>query len=328
MSTYTKIKFNNALAGGITAQKLNLLVDDLSTAIAAGGVPGAGDMTKAVYDTNGNGKVDTCDSLPWGSVTGKPAAFPPNAHAPAHLDDGIDPIPVVTTARTGLAPKLSGDPATYLNGNGVFSVVVGGGGTPSSGISIWGETPAGTINGTNKNFTTAYSYAAGQLAVYVNGVRQRRTDDYSETGVSTFQLVSAPLTGDLLSVDYITGVTPGAWTNVTLGSGWTAPTQAQYRIEINGAVSTVYFRGMVQAAYSGLGTTAFTVPVGAQPSMTRACVLGGMQNTGTATDVASYIASVSSAGVCTVYPLTAGPFIWFDPSQVQLVYLDGLTYSL
>jgi hypothetical protein len=79
----------------------------------------------------------------------------------------------------------------------------GGGGTPASGVFIWGETPTGSINGTNKNFTTAFSYAAGQLAVYLNGVRQRRPNDYTETSSSAFQLINAPLTGDILSVDYM-----------------------------------------------------------------------------------------------------------------------------
>ena len=83
------------------------------------------------------------------------------------------------------------------------AIASAGGGTPSSGVSIWGEIPAGAINGTNKNFTTAFSYATGQLGVYVNGVRQRHPDDYTETSASAFQLVSAPLTGDILSVDYI-----------------------------------------------------------------------------------------------------------------------------
>jgi hypothetical protein len=125
-----------------------------------------------------------------------------------------------------------------------------------------------------------------------------------------------------------TSVDPGTWAALSLGSGWTAPTQAQFRIEVNGAVSTVYFRGMLQAAYSALGTTAFTLAAGSRPSMTRSAVLGGAQNTGTASDVASYIASVSPAGVCTVYFLGAGPFVWADPAQTQQVYLDGLSYSL
>jgi len=67
----------------------------------------------------------------------------------------------------------------------------------------------------------------------------------------------------------------GTWTNVTLGSGWTAPIQAQFRVEVNGAVSTVYFRGMVQAAYSALGTTAFTVPSGAFRIDDASSVVGG-----------------------------------------------------
>ena len=125
-----------------------------------------------------------------------------------------------------------------------------------------------------------------------------------------------------------TSANPGTWTNLALGTGWTAPTQAQYRVEVNGAVSTVFFRGMIQAAYAALGTTAFTAPAGAQPSMTRSCVLGGAQNTGTASDIASYLASVSSAGVCTIYFLGGAAFVWADPSKTQMIYLDGLTYSL
>jgi hypothetical protein len=131
-------------------------------------------------------------------------------------------------------------------------------------------------------------------------------------------------TGDVT----VSSVNPGTWTALSLGSGWTAPTQAQYRVEVNGAVSTVYFRGMIQAAYSAMGTTAFTAPAGAQPSMTRSAVLAGAQNTGTPSDVASYIASVASSGVCTIYFLGAGPFVWADPAQTQQVYLDGLSYSL
>jgi hypothetical protein len=125
-----------------------------------------------------------------------------------------------------------------------------------------------------------------------------------------------------------TSANPGTWTNLSLSAGWTTPTQAQYRVEVNGAVSTVYFRGMIQAAYSAMGTTAFTAPAGAQPSMTRSRVLAGAQNTGTPSDVASHIANVAPSGVCTIYFLGAGPFVWADPAQTQQVFLDGLSYSL
>lgn len=44
------------------------------------GAAGYGDMTKAVYDKNGNGAVDKAESVPWTGVTGKPSTFPPSSH--------------------------------------------------------------------------------------------------------------------------------------------------------------------------------------------------------------------------------------------------------
>ena len=47
---------------------------------------GAGDMAKATYDSNNNGKVDAAeaaDSVPWTGVTGKPTSFTPATHSHA-----------------------------------------------------------------------------------------------------------------------------------------------------------------------------------------------------------------------------------------------------
>jgi hypothetical protein len=44
---------------------------------------GSGDMAKATYDTNDDGKVnsaDSADSVPWSGVSSKPSTFPPEAH--------------------------------------------------------------------------------------------------------------------------------------------------------------------------------------------------------------------------------------------------------
>jgi hypothetical protein len=113
---------------------------------------GGGDMNSSVYDPSKTGTVLTAASVPWTGVTGKPATFTPSTHAsthnlggsdpttpdwtqinnkpasfaPAvhgvqHLDNGTDVIPVVTTTRTGLTPKLNGNSGTFLNGTGVFS---------------------------------------------------------------------------------------------------------------------------------------------------------------------------------------------------------------
>jgi hypothetical protein len=68
---------------------------------------------------------------------------------------------------------------------------------------VFGETPGGTIDGVNKDFASASLYSSNLLAVFLNGLRQRRTADYTETGSQSFQFVSAPLAGDSLSIDYI-----------------------------------------------------------------------------------------------------------------------------
>lgn len=83
------------------------------------------------------------------------------------------------------------------------AIAAGGGGGTSLGNLIYGEVPAGTVNGVNKNFTTANTYRPTLLSVFLNGVRQRRTNDYSETSNNSFSFVAAPQTGDILSVDYM-----------------------------------------------------------------------------------------------------------------------------
>jgi len=85
--------------------------------------------------------------------------------------------------------------------NLTFAAPAGGGGAAT--IQTWGETPVGTIDGTNTTFTTANSYQTGLLAVYLNGLRQRRSADYSETTSTSFTFVTAPLSGDTISIDYV-----------------------------------------------------------------------------------------------------------------------------
>ena len=69
--------------------------------------------------------------------------------------------------------------------------------------TVWGETPAGLIDGSNQVYTSANPYMPNLLGVYLNGLRQRRTNDYSETGSQSFQFLQAPQPGDSLSIDYI-----------------------------------------------------------------------------------------------------------------------------
>lgn len=79
--------------------------------------------------------------------------------------------------------------------------------TGTGGDLIRGEIPTGSIDGSNKVFQTANNYV--ELAVYLNGVRQQVTLDYTLTTVDTFTFNGAPLPGDIVTVDYGAGGTIG-----------------------------------------------------------------------------------------------------------------------
>lgn len=104
-------------------------------------------------------------------------------------------------------PSPSGSAATALQlapGKDINGVLFNG----SADISInaapdhMNETPAGSVNSSNTVFTTAAAYKTGSLAVYLNGLRQKKTADYTETTSTTFTFTTAPTTGDSVCVDY------------------------------------------------------------------------------------------------------------------------------
>lgn len=80
-----------------------------------------------------------------------------------------------------------------------------GGGFNYSAMSLHivdDETPSGAINGSNTVFTLAnVPSPASSLKVYLNGARQRITEDYTLSG-GTITFTIAPLTGSILLVDY------------------------------------------------------------------------------------------------------------------------------
>lgn len=68
---------------------------------------------------------------------------------------------------------------------------------------IIGEIPSGSINGSNTVFTTAYNVFGTSIDVYLNGLLQKRTDDYTFTSPNTITFTIAPPTGSNLLCDYI-----------------------------------------------------------------------------------------------------------------------------
>ena len=62
--------------------------------------------------------------------------------------------------------------------------------------------PTGVVDGANVTFTLASNPNPNDsLKVYLNGARLKVTEDYT-LSVSTLTMVTAPLTGSLLLVDY------------------------------------------------------------------------------------------------------------------------------
>lgn len=68
---------------------------------------------------------------------------------------------------------------------------------------IMHETPTPATNGVQVVFTTAFSYVAGLLEVYLDGLMQTKGVDYNETSSTSFTMTSAPDSDEVLRVNYI-----------------------------------------------------------------------------------------------------------------------------
>jgi hypothetical protein len=73
--------------------------------------------------------------------------------------------------------------------------------TVDADVFIDGEVPSGTPNDVLVDFVLDFTPIAGSTHVYVNGIRQRPTTDYSGA-TDTITFTTAPSTGDSILVDY------------------------------------------------------------------------------------------------------------------------------
>lgn len=85
-------------------------------------------------------------------------------------------------------------------------IVLGLQGTPgppgSSGGASIDETPVGLINGVNATFTTAFDFSPDSVHVFLNGIAQRKPEDFNTTGNDTILFAVSPLTGESVRVNY------------------------------------------------------------------------------------------------------------------------------
>ena len=128
-------------------------------------------------------------------------AFPVLAQTPTlSIFNALFPLLKCTTA-TVAAPQ-------FLTYNGAVIACVAAP-TVTLPVFVTGETPGGTINGTNTAFTLANTPVSGSLSLYVNGLRMCSGTcngvlaDYSVSGAAiTFAPTSTPQVGAVILADY------------------------------------------------------------------------------------------------------------------------------
>lgn len=113
---------------------------------------------------------------------------------------------------------FTGGNAAYRQGDETVVVPVGSGSGSGGDNFIDNETPAGTINGSNVTFTLANTPESGSVKVFLNGMRQTLTEDYTISG-ATITFVSAPPSGSILRADYRTGTSTGSYADAETPAG-------------------------------------------------------------------------------------------------------------
>lgn len=75
-------------------------------------------------------------------------------------------------------------------------------GPPGANTLVVSEIPSGSINGSNATFTTAFAFVPESVQVRVNGLGQRKPQDFNTSGTLTIIFTDSPQVGDGLQVDY------------------------------------------------------------------------------------------------------------------------------
>lgn len=76
-------------------------------------------------------------------------------------------------------------------------------GASSVTAQVVGETPGGAVNGVNATFTTAFAFVPESVAVFMNGMMQKKIDEFNTSGSNTILLTFSPATGETILVNYL-----------------------------------------------------------------------------------------------------------------------------
>lgn len=99
----------------------------------------------------------------------------------------------------GVKSLIAGTNVTFTVG--ANSITINSSGLTSSNF-VFNEIPTGTIDGSNTTFTIANTPTAGTIQLFLNGLLQRPTTDYTISG-TTITMINIPGTGDFMLVHYL-----------------------------------------------------------------------------------------------------------------------------
>lgn len=173
-------------------------------------------FSNAIFASDLNNASIVRNEVPVGSINGSNTAF---TTASQYMTRSLE------VYKNGV--RMKGGGADYTETAGGFTMVTApatgtvllvdyfvGGTINNIGTNsiITDETPTGSVNGSNTAFATARPYIASSLEIYINGLKQVRGTDYTETtpGSGSFTMTTAPLTGDLIRTNYQYNLNPAS----------------------------------------------------------------------------------------------------------------------
>lgn len=174
-------------------------------------------LTAAIMDQLSNSQTSfVVNEVPVGSINGSNTAF---TTASAFQTGSL------RVTRNGVRLKGGGVDFTETGGLQGFTMVV----APLTGdvvlvdynvynsafnvgtnSVITDETPTGLVNSSNTVYTAARAYVTGSLEVYIDGIKQRRGTDFTETtpGSGILTMTTAPITGQSIRINYQYNLNP------------------------------------------------------------------------------------------------------------------------
>jgi hypothetical protein len=170
--------------------------EEAADALVFNVAPQTGDVLRVNY-TQSADKARVYQETPAGAIDGANTSFTiAAAYVPGTLEVFLN----------GVTLQFRED---YYGGTKAFSMMT----APAAGDDLvvayqvvpatgwtYQETPTGALNGANTTFDTGAAY--GELAVFHNGLKLTVGVDYTETDADTFEMTTAPLTGDTLWTVY------------------------------------------------------------------------------------------------------------------------------